>query len=258
MIGQLGADAFAEPLLMSLQNAGAGTTRIGRAEGSTGAASISVLPNGENAIVISPGANAKVTPDFALSSLQDLQPEDLVLLQLEIPIATVRAVLEHASARRATTLLDPAPAQSLPRELLANVGFLTPNESEACLLLNRSGSSIRDTGEAAEIATELRTLGPKSVILKLGSLGCFIADDAFFGLVPGFTVEAIDTTAAGDTFNGAFAVAISEGADIREAASFANAAAALSVTRLGAQSSIPTRSEVTAFLDNKELQAACS
>jgi ribokinase len=257
MIGQVGSDAFADPLLSSLRSAGVDTSGVSRAECSTGAACISVLPSGENAIVISPGANARVTPEFALSRLQELGPGDIVLLQLEIPIPTVQAVLAHARQRGATAILDPAPARPLSSELLARVTYLTPNESEACLLLGRAGSSIRDEAEAREVATQLRALGPASVILKLGALGCYLATQSFFGPISGFAVDAVDTTAAGDTFNGAFAVALSEGLPLVEAARFANAAAAISVTRLGAQSSIPDRVEAAAFLD-KEAQAVCS
>ena len=257
MIGQVGSDAFADPLLSSLRTAGVDTSGVSRAECSTGSACISVLPNGENAIVISPGANARVTPEFALSRLPDLGAGDIVLLQLEIPLATVQAVVAHARQRGAVAILDPAPAQPLPPGLLAQVAYLTPNESEACLLLGRPGSSIRDEAQARDVATQLRALGPASVILKLGALGCYLSTEAFFGPISGFAVDAVDTTAAGDTFNGAFAVALSEGSPLFEAARFANAAAAISVTRLGAQSSIPDRVETAAFLD-KEAQAVCS
>ena len=263
MIGQLGSDAFADPLLFSLQNAGVDTSGVARDACSTGAACISVLPGGENAILISPGANARVTPEIALSRLQHLDAGDLVLLQLEIPLPTVHAVLRHATQRGAISILDPAPAQSLPPELLAHVTYLTPNESEACLLLNLHESTISTFEQAAGIASQLRALGPKAVILKLGKLGCFLATESFTGAIAGFTVDAIDTTAAGDTFNGAFAVALAEGMALEDAAQFANAAAALSVTRLGAQSSIPDRQEVTGFLNSaskpaKEMQSACS
>ena len=250
MIGQVGSDAFADPLLSSLRGAGVDTSGIGRADCSTGAACISVLPNGENAIVISPGANARVTPEFALSRLQELRAGDIVLLQLEIPMVTVQAVAAYARERGAITILDPAPARTLPAELLAQVSYLTPNESEACVLLGHAA-------EAREVATQLRALGHASVILKLGSLGCFLGTETCFGPISGFVVDAVDTTAAGDTFNGAFAVALSEGLALADAARFANAAAAISVTRLGAQSSIPDRAEAAAFLD-KEAQAACS
>lgn len=257
MIGQVGSDAFADPLLSSLRSAGVDTSGVSRVDCSTGAACISVLPSGENAIVISPGANARVTPEFALSRLQNLGAGDIVLLQLEIPIATVQAVAAHARQRGATAILDPAPARPLSSELLTQITYLTPNESEAWQLLGRSGSSIQNEVEAHEVATQLRTLGPASVILKLGARGCYLATESFVGPVSGFAVDAVDTTAAGDTFNGAFAVALSEGLPLVEAARFANAAAAISVTRLGAQSSIPDRAEAAVFLD-QEAQAACS
>jgi ribokinase len=259
MIGQVGQDPFAEVLLSSLTNAGADTSGVGISAGATGSACISVLPSGENAIVISPGANARLTPEIALSRLQNLDAGDLILLQLETPLSTVAAVLEHAMPPGAVTILDPAPAQLLPRELLRNVAYLTPNESEAAFLLNRAEASVRDFQEASELAGRLLELGPRAVILKLGRLGCFIAAESFRDGVAGFPVDAVDTTAAGDTFNGAFAVAMVEGLSIGDAARFANAAAALSVTRAGAQSSIPSRKEVTAFLTaEKESYKACS
>jgi ribokinase len=263
MIGQVGDDPFGELLLTSLRDAGVDTRGVGTSAGATGAASISVLPSGENAIVISPAANARLTPELALARLDDLKAGDLVLLQLETPLATVRAVLDHAADRGAVAILDPAPARPLSNDLLRNVGYLTPNESEAALLLGGQKPSIGDVVDARQNATHLLELGAQAVILKLGPQGCFVAADGFRSSFQGFAVDAVDSTAAGDTFNGAFAVGLAEGMSIPEAARFANAAAALSVTRLGAQTSIPNREEVTAFLNRtgqpgQEMNQACT
>lgn len=263
MIGQIGADPFGDYLLDSLRRAGVDTGGVGRSAGATGAACISVLPDGENAIVISPGANATLTPDIALPRLAPLRSGDLVLLQLEVPLATVEAVLAHAAGRGAISILDPAPAQPLPRELLRRVDYLTPNQSEAAFLLGQPESALDNDQDAAAAASGLLELGPKAVILKLGRAGCFVAADGFRGGIRGFAVQAVDTTAAGDTFNGAFAIGLAEGMPIPVAATFANAAAALSVTRPGAQSSIPNRDEVIAFLQAsgrpmEELISTCS
>jgi ribokinase len=262
MIGQVGTDPFAEVLLASLHAAGVDTEGVGRSAGASGAACVSVLPSGENAIVVSPGANAKLLPEIALSRLTGVKQGDLVLLQLEIPRATVEAVLAHAAARGAVVLLDPAPAQPLPEELLRQVDYLTPSQTEAALLLGQPDASI-DTFEAAgDAASRLLKLGPKAVVLKMGRAGCFAAANGVRCGIEGFAVRAVDTTGAGDTFNGAFAVGLAEGMPVIAAATFANAAAALSVTRFGAQSAIPNRQEVMAFLQRsgrplQEVQLRC-
>lgn len=248
MVGQVGTDPFGGHLLASLEGAGVDTSGVGRPVRATGAAFISVLPGGENAIVISPGANATLAPDVALSRLAALEAGDLLLAQLEIPLETVAAVLAFAARRGAIAILDPAPARPLPPELLRNVAYLTPNQSEAALLLGQPEMAIADFDGAGEAARGLLELGPAAAVLKLGRQGCFVAAHGFRGGVEGFAVEAVDTTAAGDTFNGAFAVGLAEGMSVACAATFANAAGALSVTRPGAQSSIPRRDEVDAFL----------
>jgi ribokinase len=263
MIGQIGTDPFGDYLRASLRDAGVDAAGVGICTGSTGAACVSVLTSGENAIVISPGANATLSPETAVSRLGALESGDLVLLQLEVPLATVEAVTAFAAGRGAVSMLDPAPAQPLSRELLRRVDYLTPNQSEASLLLQRPETSIASFEEAEEAASRLLELGPKAVLLKLGRAGCFVAADGFRGGIEGFAVQAVDTTAAGDTFNGALAVGLAEGMLMPFAAIFANAAAAISVTRPGAQSSIPDRDEVMAFLTAsgrplQEAEEACS
>ena len=248
MIGQLGNDSLASLLLTSLKSAGASTDLVGRADCSTGAAVILVLPDGENVIVISPGANATVTPALATERLSILREGSYLLSQLEIPIESVQESLAVAKARNATTILDPAPARPLPAELLQNVDFLTPNETETLTLLGGPSLSMEVDSDVEQAARKILALGPRTVVLKLGARGCMIATEQGSIRVPGFKVSAVDTTAAGDVFNGAFATALAEGQTVQHAARFANAAAALSVTRPGAQNSVPSRREVNRFL----------
>jgi ribokinase len=167
----------------------------------------------------------------------------LALFQLETPLDTVAAALRLARAEGLRTMLDPAPAQPLARELLESVDILTPNESEALMLLGRPAARV-SPADAPELAAALAQLGPRTVILKLGDQGCFCAGNHY----PCFPVEVRDTTAAGDTFNAALAVALAESKPMEEAIRFANAAAGISVTRLGAQASAPARAEVDAML----------
>lgn len=251
MIGQVGSDAFGAKLTASLDQAGVDTGRLGKSDRPTGCACIYVLPDGENSIVISPGANATVLPENVLPKLDLLHEGMYLLSQLEIPMATVEVALARAKAAGATTILDPAPMRALSPELLRNVDFLTPNQSEAAALLGDPDLEIREFREAECVAERLLALGPAAAVLKLGSLGCYVAAGKVRAAVPGFEVSAVDTTAAGDVFNGAFAVALAEGEDVLGAARFANAAAAISVTRPGAQSSIPSREEVEAFLSRR-------
>ncbi len=248
MIGEVGRDGFGQLLLESLRSAGVDTEQVGFVNGSSGTAIIFVLPNGENAIVVSPGANASLTPEEASSRLAALRPASLLLCQLEIPLNTVGAALKLGKQREATTILDPAPAHPDCLRFLHDVDFLTPNETEALQLLNRD-RPIGSDDDARQVARELRRLGAASVVLKLGARGCYVCHEDCSVLVNGLEVNAVDTTAAGDTFNGAFACALGEGKTVIEAAHFANAAAALSVTCSGAQSSIPTREEVEEFLE---------
>ena len=248
MIGQVGNDGLASLLVQSLQSAGVHTGSVGEADLSTGAAVILVLPDGENLIVISPGANATVTPALAAQRLSGLREGSYLLSQLEIPIESVQESMAVARARGAVTILDPAPARELPPELLRNVDFLTPNETETLTLLGEPGFQMDVDSDLERAARKILALGPRSVILKLGARGCMIATVNGSHRVPGFEVSAIDTTAAGDVFNGAFATALAEGRTVPDAARFANAAGALSVTRPGAQNSVPSRQEVERFL----------
>ena len=251
MIGQVGSDSLASLLLDSLRSAGVNTDSVGAAEMSTGAAVILVLPDGENLIVISPGANATVTPALAAEKLGGLGEGAFVLSQLEIPTESVRESLAVAKGRGATTILDPAPARALPGEVLRNVDFLTPNETETAALLGEPGLALDTDADLETAARRILALGPGTAVLKLGARGCLIVSERHSLRVPGFKVAPVDTTAAGDVFNAAFAAGLAEGRALESAARFANAAAALSVTRPGAQNSVPSRRRVDRFL--KEL-----
>jgi ribokinase len=249
MVGQVGADPFGPTLIQNLAKTGVDTSNVATcASAATGTAAILVLANGENVIVISPGANGRLTPDDVAHRLTMLVPGDVLLAQLEVPLESTRRALEIGRQHGAITMLDPAPAQELDDNFLALVDFLTPNQTEAAYLLG-SEHEIQSYEEAEDAARQLLPRGPAHIILKLGDLGAIIADTKGCYRAPGFQVNALDSTAAGDTFNGAFAVALAEGKTIADAARFANAAGAISVTRHGAQSSIPNRFEVDRFLD---------
>lgn len=245
--GMLGNDVFASRVRDELMQAGVDLRFVGVSQSASGTATIFVLPSGDNVIVIAPGANGFVTPQQALDATSTLQPGDFLLCQLEIPLETVAAGLSEARRRDAITMLDPAPARELPNELLQCVTILTPNQTEAALLCGGTGL-IESLDQASAAAAQLRTRGPETVIVKLGEAGCLVSTGREQYAVPTFRVQAVDTTAAGDTFNGALAVALGEGVSMRDAARFANAAAALSVTKAGAIPSIPHRSAVNDLL----------
>jgi ribokinase len=246
MIGQVGADAFAALLLASLRSAGVSTEFVRESPQPTGAATILVAEDGQNSIVVSPGANGTLSPETVCASLAHFSTGSVLLCQLESPLDTVEEALRFAKSRGMITILDPAPAHAACLHWLQHVDYLTPNETEAAYLLGLT-SPIVSEEQATRAATQLRQRGAESVLLKLGDRGCFIAAEDTAVLVPAFSVNAVDTTAAGDTFNGAFAVALIEGLPLVAAVRFANAAAALSVTRRGAQSAIPSRGEVDTF-----------
>lgn len=246
MIGQIGDDAPGHFLLESQISAGVDVFGIGKSAGASGSALIYIVPSGDNSIVISPAANGRLTSDHVRERLAEIGPQDFLLCQLETPLETVAEALKIARAAGATTILDPAPARALSPDILLNVDILTPNETEAALLLGAGPAGTEP--EALIAANALRAMGPPTVILKLGERGCVVADGTEPRAIPGFEVDAVDTTAAGDTFNAALAVQLSGDAGMNDAARWANAAAAVSVTRKGAQPSAPSHIDVERFL----------
>jgi ribokinase len=209
---------------------------------------IAVSPRGENSIVVTPGANAQVTPEFLDSHRDSIRGAGMVLAQLEIPIETVLHLANVCTEYKVPLVLDPAPAHTLPREIFHHMCWFTPNETEAAFFSNQSGQVSQDI-EPTQIARRLLGLGVAGVVLKMGSRGVYLASaDGSSQMLPIFPVHAVDTTAAGDAFNGAFATALMLGMHSVEAARFASAAAAISVTRAGAQPSMPNRAEVDKLL----------
>ncbi len=213
----------------------------------SGVALIFVGEDGENSIGVASGANAKLSVSDILAAKDTIASADVLVMQLEIPLDTVRAAASIASENGVTVILNPAPAQKLDDDILRRVSILTPNESEAELLMGIKIENEKDAGRAAEA---LIGKGVKSVLVTMGAKGVFASAKDFTGVVPGFKVKVVDTTAAGDVFNGVLAVAIAEGRLLKDAIYFANAAAALSVTKLGAQPSAPARKEIDKFLGN--------
>jgi len=251
MIGRVGQDLFADHLKTSLAGAGVDVSAVHDSRSSpTGVALISVDAKAQNQIVVASGANNDLRAADVEAMRRVLRGAAVALFQLENPRETVFAALALAREEGATTILDPAPAQPLPRDLLERVDILTPNEAEALMLLGRPAGRIR-IEDAPDLAAEVAALGCRRVILKLGDRGAYLHAAGETIHSPAFDVDARDATAAGDTFNAALAVALAEGAPMPHALRFANAAAAISVTRMGAQSSAPSRMEVDRLLSEQ-------
>lgn len=207
----------------------------------TGTALIMVNEEGENCIVVAPGANANLLPPD-IEHIEKLNEAEIILMQLEIPLETIAAVVERAKIFQQKVILNPAPAHSLSDHLLNNLFLITPNEKEATLL---SGVVINDEESASTAANFFLTKGVQNVIITLGKKGAFFKNHQTSFIIKAPIVEAADTTAAGDTFNGAIAVALTEGMDWKEAIRFAVDAASFSVTKIGAQASVPYRNELS-------------
>jgi ribokinase len=243
MIAALGTDLFTERLLSGLKAAGVDTAAVQMLAGPCGVAHIARADSGENSIIVISGANAMISPAYIDAHAETVRNAAMVLVQLETPLEAVVRLAEIAFEAGTPLMLDPAPARPLPDNLLTRTTWLTPNETEAQILLGR------DDLEPAATADKLLAMGPRNVALKLGAKGVFLAGrDSPAQQIPAFPVTPVDTTAAGDCFNAAFAGALSLGKSPAEAARYGAAAAAISVMRPGAQPSLPTSGEVEAFL----------
>jgi len=245
-IARVGRDSLGDEAIEGFVRDRIDVSRVTRdAKAPTGAALIFVAKDGENSIAVASGANDRLTPADISRARPLLERARVVLMQLETPIATVDAAARIAQANGALVILNPAPARQLPAALLGRISLLTPNEVEAELL---TGIRATNASSAERAVVRLRRRGVKAVVLTLGRQGALVADERGIRRVPGFKVAAVDTTAAGDIFNGALAVGITEGRELDDAVRFANAAAAISVTRWGAQPSAPTRRAIERFL----------
>lgn len=245
IVGRVGDDSFGPLLCDSLQTAGVATDGVLVDPESSGVALISVDELGENQIVVVPGANGKV--DMTDVERLPLKNEpSILLMQFEIPVEAVQAAAERAHRTDTRVIVDPAPARSkLPPEFYRLIDILTPNQTEASQLTGLKVSSVTTAMEAAQV---LRQRGASTVIVKLGSQGAVVASNSEVFHVPAFQVNAVDTVAAGDAFNGGLAVALWEGKSLHEAVEWASAVAALSVMKSGAQPSMPPREQVETFL----------
>lgn len=248
LIGRVGNDTFGVELKTQLYSAGVDISGVATSEGVSGVATIIVSEGGDNSILVAPGANHRVTPEDLDANVAILRSAGMVLAQLEIPVETVEYLARICARENVPLILDPAPARELPRSLLQNVAWFTPNQTEAAFYLG--GAYDRPT--AAETAQVLRSLGCRGVVLKMGSNGTYLSSPEAAGiLVPAYSVKALDTTAAGDAFNGGFATALMLGRSPVDSAAFAAAVAAISVTRSGAQPSMPVMPEVAEFIRSR-------
>ncbi len=254
LIGRVGDDTFKTLLIDNLRSNGVDTTGVTcSANSSSGVAVIAVDDQGENNIIIVPGANGTIDQGDLARLDQALDGATALLLQLEFGMEYVVEAARMARQRGIWVILDPAPARPLPKELHPMVDILTPNETEAAVLV---GSPITDRVDTERAAQQLLGLGARAVVIKLGSKGAYWSDGAVSGFVPAFKVSAIDTVAAGDAFNGGLAVALSEGHDLPSAVRWGTAAGALATTKRGAQESMPMRRELEQLLGASTIDTA--
>jgi ribokinase len=248
-IGRVGDDGFGQFSLRCLANDGIDVSNLAAVPDiATGVAGILVDDSGNNSIVLAAGANAALTPAHIDAASTAITQAQMLVCQLETPMETVTHAISLAKQNGVKVILNPAPVQTLDAGLLAKVDYLVVNETEAGQL---SGIAVNDQASAKMAAEKLLQLGVGVVLLTMGEHGVCVADKEGSTHIPAIKVQAVDTTAAGDTFVGAFAVAIGKGLDIQAASTEAQYTAALTVTKLGAQTSIPQRSEVEEFMRSR-------
>lgn len=238
-------DSFGKQAIENYRNEGIDTSYIKIQPGThSGIALINVAAGGENSISVAPGANSYILPEDIHGFEDAFNGAKIVLAQLEIPMETVEAVAKVAHRKGIPFILNPAPGAVIPESLLSKVTIITPNETEAAIITGRNNFSEKDF---PEMACEIFNKGGSTVLITLGSKGVYLKTFDFEGMIPGYKVKAVDTTAAGDVFNGALATALAGGMEVNKAVDFAQRAAAISVTRMGAQPSAPKLDEIQQY-----------
>jgi len=246
-VAKLGEDIFGAQSLNNLKKEGVNTKYVLQTpDAPSGVALIMVDEEGNNSIVVAAGANQKLSAEDVKAARADIASAGAVVAQLEVPLETIECAAELANSSKTPFILDPAPACPLRAELLSKVDVLTPNETEARIL---TGVEVTDEQSARAASVKLLESGVKTVILTMGSQGFLLAEGESVQFVAGQKMEAVDSTAAGDAFAGSLAVGMAEGKTVFDAALFANYAAALSVTKMGAQPSMPTLDDVERYID---------
>ncbi len=251
ILGRVGEDSFGQSLLAGLRDEGIDCTNVMTTEGQpSGVAMIVVDARGENSIVVAGGANHSLTPDDVFCRAEAFSDIDVVVLQLELPLPTVRAAIDLARRNNCKVILDPAPMLKCLSSSICEVDVITPNVTEAEML---TGTKTGEEKADMNIAMDLIARGAKAAVLKLGSRGSMVVTaDGHMARVRSYNVDIVDTTAAGDAYTAALAVCVGEGKPLVDAAKFANAAGALACTRLGAQSAMPTRHEIRMLMADQE------
>ncbi len=253
LIGRIGDDPFADVLRSAIETEHIDSRFVKTdAENGTGIATIVVEPDGDNSIIVVPRANMRLTPKDIEEASTSIAEADVLLLQLETPIEASQTAIEIAKANDTIVILDPAPARPLPPNLLAQVDILTPNATEAALLSGQNVNTL-EAGivTAKALQTQIATDGHSAVVLTLGEQGVLLRTPTESEHIPAISVDAVDTTGAGDAFSGALATALANGDNLSEAVRFATAAGAAAVTVLGATPSMPTREKIEAILSER-------
>jgi ribokinase len=248
MIGKIGDDDYGKALLKSLKESGVNSKHVMVSRQSTGLAFIMVNANGDNSIVVIPGANFDIDQEDIRRKEEVIKSSDVLVCQLESPLEVIEEALRIAKTDDTFTILNPAPGKVLPNSILSKVDLLTPNESELEIL---TGQSVTDEEGLLKACKILLESGIKQLIVTLGEKGCLLVNDSGYKKFEAITVDAVDTTAAGDSFTGALAFGIDQGKSIEEAINLATHVAAISVTRKGAQSSLPSMDEVKEFMKGR-------